>query len=818
MNSPAVNIEYQVPEGEVLVSKTDLEGIITYCNNTLIEVSGYNREELISSPHNLLRHPDMPTQAFSDLWKTIRANKPWRGLIKNLRKDGSYYWLESNITPLIENGKTTGYVSFHYKTTAEQIRHAQAAYRAIREGTAKLRLNEGKIVQIENRLVHWLNASSIKFRLVAFMSFLFSTLVVFGVYNLREASNTHGSAIASLEVNRMEAYALDTARLAEMDFKEQLQTWKNILISIHDSAQQDQYLVEFDQQGVAFESRLSLLKSIMLQISLPDVEADAALKSHRELTRKYHDTLKLTDPHQSGQSINDLVKNIDLATIAHIEMIISTIQDAQQNRLRDLNLELDKSHQTDDKRAIAMLMVAAVLGLFLSMRFVMYIMHPIRSANSNLKKVVKLQQHFLKIILKLEVYRDRIDEEQRVGNFIMSRMNNMDHQLAAIVHRYTRPAEHLSGDVLIAAFTPSNTTHILLADAIGHGLTAAINVLPLCQTFYEMTHKGFGIDRIADNLNKMVNLFMPADRFVSATLISIDRHTQVIKVWNGGIPAIQLFNLDGHLLKSWDSHNLPLGILSEDEFSAGTEAFRYQENAQLCLFSDGLVEATSPRGEQFGCERIIELFGKTPCDVRFDALIGALDQHLQGQPAHDDISLAIVDISTGIDPAVISCRLGTRPLPAVAGNAWRIALSLSADELKYLDIVPLLTRITTRIHVTREHNAALFLILSELFNNVLNQGVLGLEAHAELCSDDYEKYLELRDTRLKQLGSGSIELQIEGIVIGDKPAVKIRVAYVASEYAAASGLPVEIGVELTQSLAYQLECSANEVVACYICA
>lgn len=815
MNTPLTSIEYQVPEGEVLVSKTDINGIITYCNSTFIEVSGYSREELIGSPHNLLRHPDMPKLAFTDLWKTIRANKPWRGLIKNRRKDGSFYWVESDITPLIENGQTAGYVSFRYKTTAEQISQAEAAYRAINKGSSRLYIHEGKIVELENRLERWFSASSIKFRIAAFLSALFSTLVAIGIFNLHEASNAHQFSVDSLEATRMESYALDTARIAELDFQEQLQSWKSMLIGGQDARLFKQQLEEFDQRGATFEARLSLLRTIMQQIGLSGELIDATLESHTKLTDQYHKALNSADLNRN--TIDHQVKGADLATVARIEAIVSTIQEAQQNRLRDLNYSLEKSYRSENRRAIVMLVVAAMVGLFLSMRFVVSITQPIRRTTKSLKKVVKLQQHFLNIILKLEVYRDRIDDEQRIGNFIMSRMTETDHRLNAFVQRYTRPAEHLSGDVLIAAFTPSNTIHILLADAVGHGLTAAINVLPLCQSFYDMTHKGFAIDQIAADLNHMVQQFMPVDRFVSATLISIDRHTQVIRVWNGGIPTLQLFNLDGRMVKSWESKNLPLGILPEHEFSAQTEAYRYLEDSQLCLFSDGLVEACSPRGEQFGDARIIELLSNTRHDARFDALIDALDQHLQGLVAHDDISLAIVDIPTGIDPSLMSCRIATQSRSTVTKNGWRIALSLSADELKYLDIVPLLTRITTRIHVTREHNSALFLILSELFNSALNQGVLGLEPHLELHTDDYESYLKLRDTRLKALVSGAIELDIERVIIDNKQAVKIRVAYDGSEYTAIPGELSEGGITLAKNLAYKLEYAGNEVIAYYIC-
>ena len=817
MNSVITSIEYHVPEGEVLVSKTDMNGIISFCNSTFIEVSGFSGDELINSSHKLLRHPDMPQTAFTDLWKSIRSNKPWRGLIKNLRKDGSFYWVESNITPLIANGNAIGYVSFSYKATPEQTERAEEDYRNMSAGSARLRINEGKIVQAENRLMHWLNASSIKFRLVAFMSFLFSILVVIGIYNLHEASNTYDTNIASLEVVRMDAYALDTARLAELSFKEQMQTGQNILSIGRDSVAYDAYVKNFDAQGAQFRSQLGLLKNRVRQMGLPYSDADAAFKSYEQLTDNYRSVINDLSVHQSGRTPGGQIKDAELATIAHIEMIISRIQDEQQNHLSDFKLELDRSQKIEGERAIAILVAAALIGLFLSMRLVVSIMHPIGSASSSLKKIIKSQQHFLEIILRLEVYRDRVVEEQRIGNFIMSRMTDINSQLDSSLRRYTRPAENLSGDVLIAAFTPANTIHILLADAVGHGLVAAINVLPLCQTFYDLTHKGFAIDQIATDLNIMVKQFMPCDRFVSATLISIDRRTQLIEVWNGGIPAVQLINQNGQLLKRWDSQYLPLGILSEDRFSAKPDTYRYQEDGQLILFSDGLVEAMSPLGEQFGYKRISELFGCIHRDARFAALIDALDQHLQGQAAHDDISLAIVDISTGVDPAVLSCQLGRQKTGAVTNNGWRIALSLGAEELKYLDVVPLLTKITTRIHVTREHRSALFLMLTELFDSALNYGLLGLEPHIKLCTEGYERYLELRDTRLQTLCHGIIELEIRKVIIDDKPAVMIRVESGGSEYAQVNGLPVEVGIELTKTLAYKLECSDNEVIAYYVC-
>jgi PAS domain S-box-containing protein len=109
-NLPVVEREFPFPSGETLVSTTDLKGRILYGNAAFIAVSGYAKEELLGQPHNLIRHPDMPEEAFRDLWQTIASGAPWSAAVKNRRKDGSYYWVMANVTPLVDNGVPVGYM------------------------------------------------------------------------------------------------------------------------------------------------------------------------------------------------------------------------------------------------------------------------------------------------------------------------------------------------------------------------------------------------------------------------------------------------------------------------------------------------------------------------------------------------------------------------------------------------------------------------------------------------------------------------------------------------------------------------------------
>ncbi len=133
LNLPVTEQEFAFPKGETLVSTTDLKGRLTYCNAAFIHVSGYTREELLGQPHNMIRHPDMPEEAFRDMWETIASGMPWTALVKNRRKDGSYYWVQANVTPLMENGQPVGYMSVRTEPSREAVAQAVQLYRTMRQ-------------------------------------------------------------------------------------------------------------------------------------------------------------------------------------------------------------------------------------------------------------------------------------------------------------------------------------------------------------------------------------------------------------------------------------------------------------------------------------------------------------------------------------------------------------------------------------------------------------------------------------------------------------------------------------------------------------
>jgi len=122
------NLESPFPEGRLIVSRTDPQGIITHVNQSFVDMSGYSREELLGAPHYILRHPDMPPVAFKDLWDTLARGEKWQGYVKNLRKDGGFYWVKATVIANIRNNEVVGYTSVRRKPSRQKVAECERLY------------------------------------------------------------------------------------------------------------------------------------------------------------------------------------------------------------------------------------------------------------------------------------------------------------------------------------------------------------------------------------------------------------------------------------------------------------------------------------------------------------------------------------------------------------------------------------------------------------------------------------------------------------------------------------------------------------------
>ena len=312
INQPVTSVERHIPDGEFVLSRTDLKGVITYVNRTFVEISGYTEAELIGQPHNLVRHPDMPKEGFQDLWNNLKAGKLWTGFVKNRAKNGDYYWVLANVTPIREDGQVTGYLSIRTKPDHATIEQVEGIYRKFREGKARgLAIRDGKVVKTNrlSRILNWFDNRSIKARVSALLGIFF--IVMLGMVASAFVSLKQFDAQARRERQALGKTweAADLARQAQVSFKKQVQEWKDILLRGKDPGNYQKYLNQFEQDAANVDGQLRRLKPLFAQSQLATAPVDAALASHVELMRRYQEALK---SYSTGASaVDKLVKGID---------------------------------------------------------------------------------------------------------------------------------------------------------------------------------------------------------------------------------------------------------------------------------------------------------------------------------------------------------------------------------------------------------------------------------------------------------------------------------------------------------------------------
>jgi methyl-accepting chemotaxis protein/aerotaxis receptor len=202
VNEPVTNDEIEVGEGQILASRTTPDSRIVFANEAFTHISGFTEQELIGQPHNLVRHPDMPKEAFADLWATVKAGRPWEGLVKNRTKSGGFYWVRANVTPVVEDGEHKGYISVRTRASREDIAHATQAYAAMRAGRPIMALADGELVPSGPRARLATFWRSITGRLVLAFSLMAAVMLGIGGVTLI-GMNDSNDALHSLYADRL---------------------------------------------------------------------------------------------------------------------------------------------------------------------------------------------------------------------------------------------------------------------------------------------------------------------------------------------------------------------------------------------------------------------------------------------------------------------------------------------------------------------------------------------------------------------------------------------------------------------------------------
>lgn len=390
-----------------------------------------------------------------------------------------------------------------------------------------------------------------------------------------------------------------------------------------------------------------------------------------------------------------------------------------------------------------------------------------------------LQQRFAEKILAQEDYLERLDQEQRIAAGYMNKLITLDKLKDPAVRFYLKPAENFSGDLIAISRTPDGRLHLMLADSTGHGLSAALAAMPMIHPFYSMTGKGFSISAIAKEINGKVWQSLPVSHFVAAIIVSIDPVGQMVEVWSGGCPPPLILS-DGMPVHHFKPRHLAMGILPPVEFDASVEYFSYDENEySLLMFSDGVIELENAGGEPFGLQRLLHAAQTSDASRRWQNITAAVEAYCGSQiSGRDDIALMMAQCEfRGKGSGRESSPEQQALEPGQGKIVWQFALTLDMDQIKKLDVVPLLLDIVQQIEQDKERAGEIFMILSEMFNNALDHGLLKLDSSLKHHEDGMEKYFEERAQRLANAEGGQIQLNLEKeLKAGGSAVLRIRIS------------------------------------------
>ena len=244
----------------------------------------------------------------------------------------------------------------------------------------------------------------------------------------------------------------------------------------------------------------------------------------------------------------------------------------------------------------------------------------------------------------LKAHYDEHQRETELARRILDHQIRHDLLERAGVHYSVVPASNFSGDMVLAARSPAGRLYAILADATGHGLSAAVSVLPMVQEFYRLVELSAPLSSVIESINFLLANSLPLGRFVAAAFVSLDEAAREGEIWVGGVPEVLMFGPDGRIERRFVSTNLPLGITRNSDGVRGVERFTWERPAQLLLLSDGVPEASRTDGVAFGEDGLLQVLAeRLPQVPLIDALTAALTAHLQGTCAHDDMSMLVID-------------------------------------------------------------------------------------------------------------------------------------------------------------------------------
>jgi len=353
---------------------------------------------------------------------------------------------------------------------------------------------------------------------------------------------------------------------------------------------------------------------------------------------------------------------------------------------------------------------------------------------------------------------EQLLEEQHIARRVFDNVAHTGCLDAPNIRYHASPLSVFNGDVLFAANRPGGGTLIFLGDFTGHGLPAAIGAMPVAEIFYGMAAKGFGGSDILHEINRKLGRILPVGMFCCGAMVEVDYKQGQLRTWNGGLP-------DGWLVRAGGDHvaltscNLPLGVRVPEQFSASMTVLTARPGDQIVIMTDGFPESCNEEGQPFGEEGVREVLAALESGQNaFDPLLEQI-RCFTGKPeAADDLTLFALEVVADYQHETQSQRT---PDSALTGpKNWCCEYEIRGRTLADFNPLPLLLHICMEVPGLRRKSGEIYTLLSELYNNALEHGVLELPSEWKTSADGFGHYYQERKRRLGQTDGHFIRFKL----------------------------------------------------------
>lgn len=381
-----------------------------------------------------------------------------------------------------------------------------------------------------------------------------------------------------------------------------------------------------------------------------------------------------------------------------------------------------------------------------------------------LERMSQLYNTVYKQKRELVAHQEHESKEQEVARKVFDSILNPGCLSAENIKLHLSPMSLFNGDVVLAAVKPTGGLHVLFGDFTGHGLAASLGALPLSDIFYSMTAKGYSIHDVVREINRKLKLQLPTGMFLAACLVEIDTINNILKYWNGAIPAAWLHK--GDSVVELKSRHLPLGILDDSSFSDKVDIIEISDKDKVILSTDGILEAENTTGKMFGVERFLDCLQVNMCKTEteteetdlFQHILDTLDDFIEGQEQSDDVTLGVISCDINYINQ-LACQRGS--YKKFVPTHWEFELLFYYDCIKTIDPVPLINQIMGEIQGHQVQQDKLSTVLTELFCNALDHGLLELDSSIKSSAEGFMQFYTDKEERLNNLSKGSIKITVK---------------------------------------------------------